>query len=285
MARLEREWASKLPGNLIRRHPTVSYFALAYTISWLGGLAVTAPYWMRGEAVPKLSGLMMFPAMLLGPSVAGVALILATQGRAGLRNLLSRMRRTGPRRWLAALTIPPGLVIVVLSGLRIFVSTVFAPNCFWIGFSFGCAAGFLEEIGWTGFAFPMMRLKQSALRAGIWLGLLWAVWHLPVIDYLGSATPHGKYWLLFFLAFTAAMTGMRVLICWIYSNTNSVLLAQMLHASSTGALAAFSPVRVTAGEEAFWYAVYAMVLWTIVAAIVAHFGTNLANGRSKQAPA
>jgi membrane protease YdiL (CAAX protease family) len=143
--------------------------------------------------------------------------------------------------------------------------------------------GFFEEIGWMGFAFPLMRPKRSAIGAAISLGLLWAVWHIPVIDYLGSATPHGRYWLPFFLAFTAAMTAVRVLICWTYSNTNSVLLAQMLHASSTGALAVFSPVRVTPGEEALWYAVYAMVLWTIVAVIVAHFGTTLASDRSNHA--
>lgn len=285
----QRRWkpsqklASKSHGNPIRRYPVVSYFVLAYTISWLGGLAVTAPHWIRGEAIPKMSGLMMFPAMLLGPSVAGIALTTATQGRAGLRSLVSRMRRIGSPRWLATVAIPPALVTAVLFGLKIFISPVFAPNLFLIGYSFGCAAGFFEEIGWMGFAFPLMRVKRSAIGAAISLGLLWAVWHIPVIDYLGSATPHGRYWLPFFLAFTAAMTAVRVLICWTYSNTNSVLLAQMLHASSTGALAAFGPVRVTPGEEALWYAVYAMILWTIVAVIVAHFGTTLVSDRPNQA--
>jgi membrane protease YdiL (CAAX protease family) len=275
--------SAKSPKNILRRHPAVSYFVLAYTISWLGAFAVTAPHWMRGEVVPKMSGLMMFPAMLLGPSVAGIALSMATHGRAGLRNLLSRMRQIGSYRWLAALAIPPGLVIALLFGLKTFVSPVFAPNLFLIGLLFGCAAGFVEEIGWTGFAFPIMRLSQSEFGAGISLGLLWAFWHLPVIDYLGSATPHGRYWLPFFLASTAGMTAVRVLICWIYSNTNSVLLAQMLHASSTGALATFSPFRVTAGEEALWYALYAVGLWMIVAAVVAQFGTTLANKQPKQA--
>jgi hypothetical protein len=44
-----------------------------------------------------------------------------------------------------------------------------------------------------------------------------------VINFLG--TLHGTYWFPFFVAFTAAMTAMRVLICWIYANTKSVLLA------------------------------------------------------------
>jgi membrane protease YdiL (CAAX protease family) len=177
------------------------------------------------------------------------------------------MTRIGNYLWLAAIAIPPVLVLAVLLSLKTFVSSVFAPNHFWVGFAFGCAAGFLEEIGWTGFAFPAMRLKHGVFGAAVALGLLWAAWHIPVIDFLGSATPHGPYWLPFFLAFTAAMTAVRVLICWAYSKTNSILLAQLMHASSTGALAAFGPAHVTAGQEALWYAAYGVVLWAIVATV------------------
>ena len=97
--------------------------------------------------------------------------------------------------------------------------------------------------------------------------MLWGTWHIPVIDYLGTSTPHGAYWFPFFLAFAAAMTAMRVLIAWIYSHANSVLLAQLLHASSTGSLVIFSPPRVTAAQEVLWYAVYAAILWLVVAVI------------------
>ncbi len=95
-------------------------------------------------------------------------------------------------------------------------------------------AGFLEEIGCTGYAFPRMRGVMNALTASIILGVLWAAWHLPVIDYLGTATLHGAYWFRFFVAFATAMTAMRLLICWIYAHTESILLTQLLHASSTG---------------------------------------------------
>ncbi len=71
------------------------------------------------------------------------------------------------------------------------------------------------------------------------------------------------------------MTAMRVLIAWIYFNTNSVLLAQLLHASSTGSLVIFSPPRVSAAQESLWYAVYAVALWLIVAIVVATFGRRL----------
>src|SRR5437764_1409563 len=69
---------------------------------------------------------------------------------------------------------------------------------------FGIPAGFLEEIGWTGYAFPNMCRRLSLLTAGILLGLLWGFGHLPVIDFLGTATAHGRYLFPYFLAFVAA---------------------------------------------------------------------------------
>jgi len=71
------------------------------------------------------------------------------------------------------------------------------------------------------------------------------------------------------------MTAMRVVIAWVYSNTGSVLLTQLLHASSTGALVIFSPPRVNASQEAAWYFAYAILLWAFVAVIAAVWGRTL----------
>jgi membrane protease YdiL (CAAX protease family) len=268
--------APPLTENFVARHPTITYFALTFAVSWLGAFAVAEPHLLRGEAIPKFAGLMMFPAMLLGPCAVGILLTWFIDGSTGLRDLFSRMRRIRiPARWYAVFLIPPVLVLPVLFLMKTFVSPVFAPNRFFAGIGFGFVAGFFEEIGWMGFAFPKMRGKDNALAPAILLGLLWGAWHIPVIDYLGTSTPHGAFWLPFFLAFTAAMTAMRVLIAWIYSKTNSILLSQLLHASSTGALVVFSPPGVTAAQESLWYAIYAAVLWLVVAAVFATFGKRL----------
>jgi uncharacterized protein len=254
--------------NFLARHPVSAYFALTFVVSWLGAFAVAAPHLLRGEAIPKFAGLMMFPVMLLGPSAVGILLTWAVDGASGLRDLFSRMRRVRvPARWYAALLIPPVLVLTVLLCMKTFVSPVFAPNRFFIGIAFGFVAGFFEEIGWMGYAFPKMRRTNNVFAPAILLGLLWGTWHIPVVDYLGTSTPHGSYWFPFFLVFTVAMTAIRVLIAWVYSHTNSVLLAQLLHASSTGSLVIFSPPGVTAAQETLWYAIYAAVLWLVVAIV------------------
>jgi uncharacterized protein len=268
-----------IPGNqeaIIRRYPVVAYFALTFLISWTGALVVTAPHLIRHQPLPKMTGILMFPAMLLGPSLAGIILTRIVDGKSGLRVLFSQMFRAWvPPGWYTALLIPPVLVLTVLLFLQTFVSPVYAPNRFFKGILFGIPAGFLEEIGWMGFAFPKMRSQSNGLTPSILLGLFWALWHLPVINYLGTATPHGVYWLPFFLAFSLAMTAMRVLIAWIYTNTKSVLLAQLMHVSSTGSLVLFSATRVTAVQEALWYALYGTVLWVAVGIVVKAFGKQL----------
>ena len=278
--------ASDVPGyagGFISRHPAATYFLLTFTVSWAGAFAVAAPQLLHHQSLSKMTGILMFPAMLLGPSLSGVVLTAVVDGRMSVRQLFSQMLLARlPARWYLTLLIPPALVFSVLLLLRIFISPAYIPNWFFAGTLFGIPAGFLEEIGWTGYAFPKMCSQNRALTASIQVGLLWALWHLPVINYLGAASPHGVYWLPFFLVFTFAMVAMRVLIAWIYTNTKSLLLTQLMHVSSTSSLVIFSPSRVTAPQEVTWYAVYGAVLWLAVAIVVMIFGKELAHTSTKR---
>ena len=268
---------------MIKRHPLVAYFAMTFLISWMGALAVAAPQLIRHHPLPTATGILMFPVMLLGPSLAGVVLTMIMDGNRGLRTLFRQMLRPQvPLRWYAALLTPPVLVPSVLLFLQRFISPVYAPNHFFIGVLFGVPAGFLEEIGWMGYAFPKMGSPPDRLGASILLGLMWAFWHLPVVNFLGTATPHGVFWLPFFFAFGMAMTAMRVLIAWIYVNTNSVLLAQLMHVSSTGSLVVFSAPHVTAAQEVLWYAFYGAALWVAAGIVVKTCGRGLRRAGYRQ---
>ena len=260
----------------IRRHPLVTYFGLAYLFSYGGFVVLVGPKLLRGQPMQPTDAFILFPIIVVGVCLTGIALTGIVDGKSGLRDLFSRMGRwrVGVRWYAVALLTPPVLILIVLLTFRTFISPVFAPNIFLLGIPFGLLPGFFEEIGWTGYAFPKMREKHSALATSLLLGVLWGLWHAPVVDSLGAATPHGVYWAPFFLAFVAILTAMRVLIAWVYSNTNSVLLAQIMHASSTGFLIILSPSHVSPAQETLWYAIYAAVLWLVVALVVTRFGKD-----------
>src|SRR5689334_4777827 len=83
----------------------------------------------------------------------------ALSGAEGLRGLRARFRRPVRWRWLAVLLIPPAGILAVLGGLSLTVSPRFTPGFFVFGIAAGMVAGFCEELGWTGFAYPRMQAR------------------------------------------------------------------------------------------------------------------------------
>ena len=266
--------------NTVSRHPIASYFILTYGISWGLASLVLVPKLASGEPIPQLSGLLMFPLMIIGPAIAGLSLRFITDGAAGVKALLGGMLHWRlPARWYAVLLLPPLLVLGVLTALHYLVSPAFAVHWLPLGLVYGIAPGLLEEIGWSGYAYGAMARKLGGLRAALILGVLWGIWHLPVIDFLGGAYPHGAYWLLFVLAFIFSMTAMRVIIAWVYIHTQSLLLTQLLHAASTASLVIFSPFPITAAHETLWYWVYGGCLWLAALFIVCRNGIQSRAGQ------
>lgn len=269
----------------IRRWPLISYFLVVYAISAVVLLVLGPPSLAAGGHRNYLSTA-MFPVMVVGVGLTGLALTAALDGRRGLRDLRSRLGRwrVGAGWYATAALIPPAAILLVLTTLRFLVSPAFTPNLFLLGITFGVVAGFFEEIGWTGYAYPKMRARFGPFAGAAILGVLWGIWHMPVVDSLGAASPHGPYWPHFFLSFIAALAGLRVLIGWIYTKTGSVLLAQVMHASSTGFLVVFGASGVSPAQEAFWYLLYAVVLWMVVVIVVASGGLRAKSVRSVAAP-
>jgi len=130
----------------------------------------------------------------------------------------------------------------------------------------GLMTGFFEELGWTGFAVPVLRLRGGVLTTGLVLGVLWGAWHFPLFsggDSSGAVPP-----LIFVpgLLFTV-LPAFRVLMVWIYDRTGSLLAAMLMHASFTASTLILQPVAI-AGVPAMTYnLVVAAVLCVVIAAV------------------
>ncbi len=260
---------------LVRRNPLTAYFTLALAISAGGSFAAGGPIILQGEIMTMEIGMLVFAAMMAGPSLAGILLTALVDGKQSLKTMFGRFLkwRVGGR-WYAALLIFPVLILALLLVLRTLVSGEFTPIFFWAGLVFGPLAGFLEETGWTGFATPRLLKKYNAFVASLFLGFIHALYHVTA-DYLGNAITFGSTWVYYFLGFSAFVIGLRVLIVWVYANSGSLLLAQLMHASSTGFLVLLTPTDIAPVNWAVFYIAYAMVIGVVAGLVVFRYGREL----------
>ena len=185
-----------------------------------------------------------------------------------------KVSRVGAR-WYTTLLIFPVLLLTASLVLATLISSEFAPTFFGIGILSGLFAGFLEETGWMGFAYPRMGgLKRSVLSTSLYLGLIHGVWHI-VADFLGNYGNLSGYWVPYFIVFVVFMIALRILIVWVYTNTKSLLLAQLMHASSTGFLGMLIPMDLAPMNVFIFYSIYAVVLSVFAAVVVLKSGKNL----------
>jgi hypothetical protein len=277
----------------IKRYPVVTFYALVFAISWGGILILVGPGRIPGttEEVERL-----FPFALVvqfaGPSIAGILMTGLVSGRAGLRELVSRLLRwrLGARWYAAALLPGPLLVAAVLFALSLF-SPVFLPGIvttddrvvlLLFGLAWGLVGGgLLEELGWTGFAVPRLRLRYGALATGLIVGLLWGAWHFLIAFWASSALAGEQSPAIFvagFLAFyVVALPAYRVLMVCVYDRTASLLVAMLMHAFLSASTLILQP-QTTAGHLT-WNLVLAAALWVIVAAVAVANRGQLERGR------
>ena len=276
--------------TLIVRHPVPSYYVLTFIISW-GSFLIAVGLGPGGfAATPEQLQAMvpyLVPAMLLGPGLVSILLTGLVDGRAGLRAFRSRLLkwRVGARWYAVALLTAPLVFAAVYIPLSL-ISPEFLPrivtasnktSVLLMGVAVGLAAGIFEELGWTGFAIPRMRLHYKVLTTGLVVGVLWAAWHL-LQGYYASGVTSGKLslalWLVDAVIGTLAgqLVAYRVLMVWVYEHTESLLLAMLMHASlSAFTFIFFDPAAGMANLVSAYTST--ALLWIVVVAVaVANHG-------------
>ena len=255
--------------TIVERRPLTSFFLLAYGITWGGILCLLAANDFNFEIMSQTRNVMiMFFLMILGPSMSSLFLHRYLQGRSGLRELWSRQKtwKIGLGWYAIALLTVPILAIGIFSFLSLVVDPVYSARFQPVGLGIGLIAGLFEEIGWTGFTAPRLLKKFSVFKSGFILGVMWALWHM-MADFSGNISTMGWGWLASFLLFwLLPLSAYRILMTWVFSNTKSLFLAQLMHASYTGWLLTLSP-QPSFNQGLVWQAILAASLWGIVGII------------------
>jgi membrane protease YdiL (CAAX protease family) len=271
----------------VRRHPVTAFYALVFAISWGGILLVIGGPGAipgSGEQIERLT-LPVLLALFAGPSIGGIVMTGIASGRAGFRELLSRLLlwRVSLRWYAAAILFAPFLVTTVLVALAL-LSPAFIPavvtadnkvTLVLFGMGWGLlGGGLLEELGWTGFAAPKLRRRHSALTTALIVGFLWGTWHILIALWMGGSFAEGQWtpYLLGILVFyLAALPAFRVLLVWIYDRTESLLLVMLMHASFSASMLILQP-PLAGALFLRWNLAIAAALCVVIVAIAAANG-------------
>jgi membrane protease YdiL (CAAX protease family) len=253
------------------------FFAVSFGWSWLLWLpsviiSVTdnrdLMYWMYDVDMSVGLGLIAIVGIFatFGPLVAAFTLTGLTEGREGVRRFWRRfwdVRLAGV--WLLVSFLLPILLIalprliVVPMGYPLQLAWASQPLVLvgWFLNNLTRSGGISEEFGWRGYALPRLQARWNALISSVVLGLVWAVWHVPLWFLAGSSQQGSSFWL-----FLANLVLLSVLYTWLFNNAKgSILVAVVFHAMLNTASQMFpSPT-----ENLFYWATLSLAAVLVVA--------------------
>lgn len=211
----------------------LAYFLLTFLVTWSVWFAASA------FAAPGNTGLFggrgpVFLLAVFAPGLVALAFTAQAEGRAGVTRLLARIGRwqVGARWYVVAI----GYFAVIKLGAALvhrivthqwppFGDTPVALMLLGIAVSTWAQAG--EEVGWRGYALPRLAQYVGLGGASLVLGVVWAVWHLPLFILPDSGSTGQS-----FPAYLLQVMAMSVVLAFLYWKTDgSLLLAMLAHAA------------------------------------------------------
>ena len=250
------------------RRPVLTYVLLVFGLTW----AVWVPRAAAAQGVLDAQWpIVLGSVWTYGPLVAAGLAAALTAGRTGLRTWAARLVRwrVGWRWYVVALAAPAAFWLAV-SGVSVLLGQPWLevrPRALELAPAAGAALlavlvltdGIGEEPGWRGFALPALLDRWRPLAASLILGVIWAVWHLPLL-----VTPGTTLYQTSPVFLLLDLTATSVFYTWLFLRTRySVLPAVLLHASASLWTAASVP-----GGTAAQLAIALAGKWLLVVVVV-----------------
>jgi membrane protease YdiL (CAAX protease family) len=120
------------------------------------------------------------------------------------------------------------------------------------GATIGAFLAFGEEVGWQGFLVPEVSAITTFARTSLTRGLIWSVWHYPLIVggvYGPTETP---LWYRL-VCFTTTMTAVSFAFTWLRIRSGSLWTGVWLHASHNVFFQEIYPNLTTESDSTMWY--------------------------------
>ncbi len=151
----------------------------------------------------------------------------------------------------------PTLVITVMIFLLVTVGVI--KN---LGSTLG------EEIGWRGFFIFELKKVMSFKALSIVSGIIWAIWHFPIIHLIYGK---GENLLFHLAAFTSMIIGISIILAYFTFKSNSLWPAAIFHSIHNIYIQKVcTPLTISNDHSTFWIDEYGLMI-PIITSIFAIF--------------
>lgn len=214
---------------LIAANRLLPFFLLTFAIAWgVFALYIAAQDWVT-STLGELSGSHpLFILAVYAPAISALLLIGLSSNLQGIGRFLMRLLRWHAPIWVYAFLLI-GFPVIAFAGAGLKGNAMSAPlfsepiGALLPAIGFMMILGPVEEIGWRGFALPILQRRFLPFWAGLILGVIWAVWHLPA--FLLSGTPQAAWG---FMPFFMGSVACSVILTAIFNDARGSLLVSML---------------------------------------------------------
>lgn len=242
----------------VRSHVLTAFFLMTFAISWTSWFAVML------VPMPRLWRLILNQAGLAGPLLSSVIVVGLLYGCSGVRRFIGRILqwRVGIQWYLFVLF---GAAALCFAAIGLFVLGGGAAPAVVFAFAPGALlSGLREEYGWRGLALPRLQERYSAWKASVVIGVIWTLWHLPILPFVRMGLPGLTMMMIFLLEVVA----LSILMSWVYNHTaGSLLLPVLYHTAYNLTLAVLSIPTIIP----LWL-IYLGLTWVLAAVIMLRCG-------------
>jgi uncharacterized protein len=172
------------------------FFAITFGLTW----GISAVLLFFSEQVIAIFGEIglsnpLIILLIYSPSFAGIFLVWKHYGIKGLGSFLKRLTLwRAPLVWWLFLILGIPAVVYIGAAIKGSFSDPF-PFAPWYqafpALAFALILGPMEEFGWRGVALPLMQRKFAPFWAGLIIGVIWALWHIP--SFLSDGMPQSNW--------------------------------------------------------------------------------------------
>jgi len=207
------------------------FLIITFGLAWgIIGLYIALPDQMAATFGEISGNHPLFYLAVWAPAIAALIIVLLKSRWGGTRRFLSRLLLwRAPGAWYAFLLLGIPLLFyagAVWKGLSpAELVPVSSLGAYLIALALMAIKGPVEEIGWRGFALPILQRRMSPLWAGLVLGIIWGIWHLPA--FLLSGTPQSAWSFTDFFIGTVALSLIATAL--FNASRGSILLPALFH--------------------------------------------------------